>query len=248
MILFNPPSLLSFRFLSGAVLNEMAGKKGGENSKKVAGNARKAEAAAQKQAAEAAKQATEEEKTWQQGAKSISKKDAVDAKKADAARKKAERDALLAAEEQSQPSKLKGAGAKSAQKKNSPPSRGTLDLSELDDQGPHKEAALNASGIENALDALSVAAGPENTKIDRHPERRYRAAYTTFEARRLPEIELEHPGLRKQQRIEICRKEFDKSEWNPFNKASVSYDASREEIARVKEAEREKIVERLAEK
>jgi hypothetical protein len=40
MILFNPPSLLSFRFLSGAVLNEMAGKKGGENSKKVAGNAR----------------------------------------------------------------------------------------------------------------------------------------------------------------------------------------------------------------
>jgi hypothetical protein len=223
----------------------MGGKKGGENSKKASGNARKAEAAAQKQATEVAKQATEEERMWQQGAKSISKKDAVETKKADAARKKAERDALLAAEEQSQPSKPK---AKSTQKKSSAPSRGTLDISQLDDEGSHKETTLNASGIENALDALSVAAGPDSTKVDRHPERRYRAAYAAFEARRLPEIELEHPGLRKQQRIDICRKEFDKSEENPFNKASISYDASREEIVRMKEAEREKIVERLTEK
>jgi hypothetical protein len=172
-------------------------------------------------------------------------RDATEAKKAEAARKKAEREALLAAEEASQPSKAKGAGAKTAQKK----TRG-LDLSQLDDTAPasSKAAALNASGIENALDALSVTASSNNTKIDRHPERRFKAAYAAFEARRLPEIEQEYPGLRKQQRIEICKKEFDKSEENPFNQASVSYDASREEIAALQEAERKKIEARLGAK
>lgn len=64
----------------------------------------------------------------------------------------------------------------------------------------------------------------------------------------MPELEKEVPGLRRQQRIELVRKEFEKSEENPFNKANVSYDASREEIARLKEAERAKIESRLAEK
>jgi hypothetical protein len=38
---------------------------------------------------------------------------------------------------------------------------------------------------------------PNSQKIDRHPERRFKAAYKAFEERRLPEIEVEHPGLRK---------------------------------------------------
>jgi hypothetical protein len=121
-------------------------------------------------------------------------------------------------------------------------------LAQLDDDTATKGAALNASGIENALDALEIAASSDNTKIDKHPERRFKAAYAAFEARRLPEIEQEFPGLRKQQRIEKCRKEFEKSEENPFNKASVAFDASREEIAQLKEAERRKIEARLGEK
>ncbi|KAL1962562.1 hypothetical protein VTN77DRAFT_9437 [Rasamsonia byssochlamydoides] len=225
----------------------MAGKKGGENAKKAAGNARKAEAAAQKAAAAEAKRAAEEDKLWEQGAKSNAKKEAEAAKKAEAARRKAEREALLAAEEASLPSKAKGAGAKKAEKK----TRGTLDLSQLDgDSGgsSKKAATLNASGIENALDALSLATGTDTTKVDRHPERRYKAAYAAFEARRLPEIEKEHPGLRKQQRIEICKKEFEKSEENPFNQVHVRYDATKEEIAQVKEQEKRKIEARLAAK
>lgn len=85
-------------------------------------------------------------------------------------------------------------------------------------------------------------------KIDRHPERRFKAAYAAFEARRLPEIETEYPGLRKQQRVEIVKKEFEKSDENPFNKVNVAFDASREEIAAVREAERKKVESRLVSK
>ncbi|KAL4913527.1 hypothetical protein BDW62DRAFT_161172 [Aspergillus aurantiobrunneus] len=226
----------------------MGGKKGGgENSKKAAGNARKAEAAANKKAVEDSKRAAEEDKQWAKGAKSTSKKEDAEAKKAEAARKKAERDALLAAEEASQPSKpknTKAAGKKGA----AAPSKGTLNLSQLDDDSSadttKSKAALNATGIDNALDALSLTA-KDTSKIDRHPERRYKAAYAAFEARRLPEIEAEYTGLRRQQRIDIVKKEFDKSEENPFNQAHVAFDASREEIAAVKEAERKKVESRL---
>lgn len=216
-------------------------KTGGENSKKAAGQARKAEAAANKKAVEDAKRAAEEEKEWQKGAKSNSKKEDAEAKRAEAARRKAERDALLAAEEASLPSKPKGAGAKQAQKK----TRG-LDLSQLDDEpASRKAAALNASGIDNALDALSLTA-KDSSKIDRHPERRYKAAYAAYEARRLPEIEKENPGLRRNQRVELCKKEFDKSEENPFNQVHVAFDATREEVAAAREAERRKVEARLA--
>ncbi|ODH20023.1 hypothetical protein ACO22_06002 [Paracoccidioides brasiliensis] len=227
----------------------MAGKKGGENAKKAAGNARKADAAAQKQAALDAKKAEEEDREWSKGSKSNAKKDQTEAKKAEAARKKAEREALLAAEEASLPSKPKGAGVKSA-KKHAAPSRGTLDLSQLDDEKmtSYKKAApaINATGIDNALDALSLTTSTADaTKIDRHPERRFKAAYAAFEARRLPEIEQEQPGLRRQQRIEIVRKEFEKSEENPFNQVNVAYDATKEEVKAVKEAERRNIEGRL---
>ncbi|OQD78222.1 hypothetical protein PENDEC_c001G00552 [Penicillium decumbens] len=220
----------------------MGGKKGGagENSKKAAGNARKAEAAAGKKAAEDAKRATEEEKEWSKGSKSGAKKEDAEAKKAEAARKKAERDAQLAAEEASLPSKPKGAGAKSAQKK----TRG-LDLSQLDDEpGSRKGSALNASGIENALDALSLT-NKDTSKVERHPERRFKAAYAAFEARRMPEIEQEHPGLRRQQRMDLCRKEFEKSEENPFNQVHVKVNATREDIAQVRSQERTKTEARL---
>lgn len=165
----------------------------------------------------------------------------AEAKKAEAARKKAERDALLAEEEASMPSKPKGSGAKPAQKK----SRG-LDLSQLDD-GPSdkKGAALSASGIDNALDALSLT-NKDTSKVERHPERRFKAAYAAFEARRLPEIEEENPGLRRQQRIELCRKEFDKSDENPFNQVHVKVNATKEEIAQVRQQERGKTEARLA--
>ena len=155
---------------------------------------------------------------------------------------------MLAAEEAALPSKPKSAGAKAAPKK----SKGTLDLSSLDgspSDTSRKEPTINASGIDNALDALSLTTDPNSQKIERHPERRFKAAYKAFEERRLPEIEVEHPGLRKNQRIELCKKEFEKSEENPSNQAGiVRYDAEKEEVAEQKRKIREGVENRLAEK
>ncbi|KAE8452689.1 hypothetical protein EG329_013948 [Mollisiaceae sp. DMI_Dod_QoI] len=221
----------------------MAGKKAsGENSKKASGNAKKAEAAAQKAAQENAKKAGEEDQEWAKGAKSNAKKEAEAAKKAEAARKKAEKDAILAEEEKEARAVPKN--AKTAVKK----SKG-LDLSQLDDDGPKKATALNASGIDNALDALSLTADAA-TKIDKHPERRFKAAYAAFEERRLKEMEEDGSGqgLRQNQKKDKIRKEFEKSEENPFNQVSARYDASKDEVKELREQEKQKIEARLGEK
>ncbi|KAI4086191.1 MAG: hypothetical protein LQ344_007766 [Seirophora lacunosa] len=229
----------------------MAGKKAaGENTKKAA-----AEAAAQKSAVENAKKAAAEETEWSKGAKSSAKKEEASAKKADLARKKAEKDALLAAEEASAPSGPKN--KKTAPKKTSaaPPSRG-LNLNQLDDddnaEQPSEDKplhALNATGIDNALDALSLTTagggGSGGEKVEKHPERRFKAAYAAYEARRMPELEAEMKGLRRQQRIEVVRKEFEKSPENPFNQMRVGFDASKEEVREAREKEREKVEARL---
>ena len=177
-------------------------------------------------------------------------RDAVEAKKAEALRKKAETAALLAEEEKA----LKGpktGNAKSASKKTrddggSSKRRGTLDLAQLDENDDQQATPLKASGIDNALDALSLTTTPANGgQVDRHPERRYKAAYAAYEARRLPEIEAEHKGLRRQQRLEMVRKEFDKSPENPFNQVNARFDTSKDELNQIKSEERRKIEERL---
>lgn len=223
----------------------MGGKKGGENTKKVAGNAKKAEAASKKQAEVDSRNAAAESKEWAKGAKDASKKADAEAKKAEAAAKKAERDRLLAEEEASQPSKPKGANKKTAEKK----SKG-LDLAQLDDEPVStRSATLNATGIDNALDALALTNDSSETKLERHPERRFKAAYAQFEERRLPEIEKEHPGLRKQQRIDRCRKEFEKSPENPFNQVgNVRYDATKVDLAAEKDRIRSGVETRLGER
>lgn len=81
--------------------------------------------------------------------------------------------------------------------------------------------------------------------MDRHPERRYKAAYAAFEARRLPEVEEEYKGLRKQQRVEIVRKEFERSGENPFNQLSARFDTTKEEVRELRERERREVEERL---
>ena len=83
-------------------------------------------------------------------------------------------------------------------------------------------------------------------KIDRHPERRFKAAYAAFEARRLPEIEQENPGLRRNQRVELCRKEFEKSDENPYNTGLAGrFDMSKEEMAAAKKGERSRMEKNL---
>ncbi|KAG5930292.1 hypothetical protein E4U53_002269 [Claviceps sorghi] len=219
----------------------MAGKKT-DNSKKVAGNARKAEAAAQKAAAADAKQAADEAEQWQKGAKSNAKKESEAAKKAEAARKKAEKDALLKEEEASLGGRAEPKKSKAPVKK----SRG-LDLSQLDDANAHAPSALSATGIDNALDALSLATGTDDSKVDKHPERRFAAAFAKYEERRLAEMKADGSGvgLRLDQRKQRIRKEFDKSPENPFNQVTAAYNATRGDLEQVKAQEKAKIEKRL---
>ncbi|KAK0715756.1 hypothetical protein B0H67DRAFT_249651 [Lasiosphaeris hirsuta] len=167
------------------------------------------------------------------------------AKKAELARKKAEKEALLIEEEKSLPTKPAPKKSKAPVKK---PAKG-LDLAQLgsdDDEGGKKKPGIVASNIDDALDALDLDAGA-GTKIDRHPERRRKAAYAAFEERRLAEMESDGSGqgLRLNQKKERIRKEFEKSPENPFNQVSVDYDATKDDVAQLREAERIKTEARL---
>ncbi|KAI9684333.1 MAG: hypothetical protein M1829_002142 [Trizodia sp. TS-e1964] len=213
----------------------MAGKKSSnENGKKASGNAKKAEAAALKAAKENLKKTVVEDEEWSKGAKSNAKKEAADAKRDEILRKKAEKDALLAAEENEARATPKN--AKSAPKKSS---RG-LDLSQVDET----PSSLNASNISDALDLLDLAAS-NTVEPDRHPERRFKPAFAAYLARRMPEVEEESPGLRKQQRVDLIRKEFEKSDENPFNRVTAKFDDSKDDITEIRAKERAKLESRL---
>lgn len=86
--------------------------------------------------------------------------------------------------------------------------------------------------------------------MDRHPERRFKAAFAAFEERRLKEMEQDGSGqgLRQNQKREKIRKEFEKSEENPFNQVSARYDTTKEELKGIQTSEKQKIEQRLAEK
>lgn len=221
------------------------GNKGGDagdnTKKKPSASAKKAE---KQQIAEKQQKAAVDDQEWDKGAKSNAKKEAESEKKADAARKKAEKDAILAAEEKDARALPKN--TKTAQKKTV--SKG-LDLSQLDAPASSSKTApaLAATGIDNALDALSLTA-QDGAKIDKHPERRYKASFAAYQERRLLEMDQDGTGqgLRKNQKEDKIRKEFEKSPENPFNQVNARYDATKEEVKDLKAAEKSKIENRLA--
>lgn len=167
------------------------------------------------------------------------------AKKAEAARKKAERDALIAEEEKSLPSRSGPKNNKTAQKK----TRG-LDLSQLDgdDNDDSKPlAALNASGIDNALDALGLTDTKTNqVKIDRHPERRQKSAFEAFKERR--EKELEGAGLNHGALQSRIRKDWDRAPENPKRQMNAKFNSNKEEMAQLRAQANEETESRLADK
>lgn len=184
---------------------------------------------------------------WNQGSKKGNAKKETEAeKKAEAARKKAEREALLKEEEASLPTKPQNSKNRGADKIAARKSKGLDDfLSGID----NKESDLNVSGLDNALDALSLtnskATGNKND-LERHPERRYKAAYIAYEERRLPEYREEHPGLRLNQYKDLIHKEFEKHPDNPFNQVHVSYDANKRDVKGKQQEVRRGVETRLA--
>ncbi|KAJ3728336.1 hypothetical protein C8R42DRAFT_653482 [Lentinula raphanica] len=241
----------------------------GGNAKKESGRAKKAENEAKKQEAVAAEKEKKEAAAWEDGAKSNKDKAAKEEKRKAELARKAENARLLAEEEASAP-KAKAApkaGAKKAAKPQPKPAGpgaiaagGGLSSSAQDednakgqDEGPKEVESFHATGIDNALDLLEVvtakmdkaSVGSQAAGIERHPERRFKAAFEAYQERELPNLKQEHPGLRLQQYKDLLYKQFQKSPENPFNQTTVAYDASKDEKIQALNAKKAQVENRL---
>ncbi|BFZ55074.1 hypothetical protein PYCC9005_002113 [Savitreella phatthalungensis] len=219
------------------------------NAKK---RAEKVDAAnSRKEAETSAKKAAADDAYWSQGAKGDSKANKEADKKAELQRKKDEK-ARLEAEEDASNSRTASKGKKAPAKKGAPGIDDFLATAGLAPKGgpSKKQAGLAASNIDDAIDALSLTnkkGGPVSAMdIEKHPERRFKAAYTAFEEKRISEMKEEGLGLRLQQMKDLCYKEFQKHPDNPFNQVTARHDASKDELKAIAEHERRKTEQRLA--
>ncbi|KAF8589709.1 DUF1014-domain-containing protein, partial [Ramaria rubella] len=113
--------------------------------------------------------------------------------------------------------------------------------------------SFQATGIDDALELLTIvnaksdkaSVGQQAAGLERHPERRFKAAFEAYQERELPIAKQEHPGLRLQQYKDLLFKQFQKSPDNPFNQTLVAYDASKDEKVEALRKKKEQVEERL---
>ncbi|XP_063980594.1 coiled-coil domain-containing protein 124 [Diachasmimorpha longicaudata] len=195
----------------------------GENSKAVAARARKAAA---KEAEHSRKAQEAEDKAWEDDDKQIQKKkqkqEELERKRLQQLEKKAEAKALL----EQELATIKIGGKQSAAKisraeiMSATEKRNQVAMKKKEEEKPIEEnlnrivlEGETAHGIDEALSILSV----KDPEIDRHPEKRVRAAYLSFEERMMPIIKDQNPTLRLSQLKQILKKEWMKSPDNPLN-------------------------------
>ncbi|XP_067934766.1 coiled-coil domain-containing protein 124-A-like [Watersipora subatra] len=87
---------------------------------------------------------------------------------------------------------------------------------------PEEELVENINRLEVEGEARSVDAAigilsKDTPELDRHPEKRMKAAYQEFESRRLPILKAENSNLRLSQLKQMLKKEWQKSPENPLN-------------------------------
>jgi len=227
----------------------------GGNAKKESGRAKKAENEAKKKDAAATEKEQKESEKWTDGSKGGkgSKEEKEEKRKADLARK-AENARLLAEEEASAPAKVKTPPKASAKKGKDPKPAGPGAIAAGGLPSDQIES-YSATGLDNALDLLDVvtakmdkaSVGQQAAGIEKHPERRFKAAYEAYKEQELPKLKEDHPGLRLQQYQDMMYKNFQKSPENPFNQQVLSYDATKEEKVEALKTRKAKVEERLRE-
>jgi len=84
------------------------------------------------------------------------------------------------------------------------------------------EGAVEARSVEDAIATLSV-----DPKVERHPEKRMKAAFLEFEERELPRLKKENPNLRLSQLKQMLKKDWMKSPENPLNAAHLAYNTKK---------------------
>lgn len=208
----------------------------GENTKSAAARARKAEA---KAVADAKRQQALEDAYWQDDDKHVARKEQrkeeKEKRRLEMLERKKESQRLLDEED---------ARIKSKQAKSVPPAKvtraqieetlkkeeaekGTVEkpkthlempLEENINRRVLEEGEVEARSIEDAIAALSVG-----KELDRHPERRMKAAFTAYEEENLPRLKQENPNMRLSQLKQLLKKEWMKSPENPMNQRHASY-------------------------
>ncbi|XP_005815103.1 coiled-coil domain-containing protein 124 [Xiphophorus maculatus] len=213
----------------------------GENSKAATAKARKAEA---KAVADARKKKEEEDALWEETDKHVLKKeqrkDDKEKKRLELLERKKENQRLLDEENagiKGKAQKEAAAGGKvtraqiqeilqndqQQELEIKPIEKSHLEtpLEENINRVIAEEGSMEARTIEEAISVLST--GPED--LDRHPERRMKAAFTAFEEANMPRLKMENPNMRMSQLKQQLKKEWAKSPENPLNQRFASYNS-----------------------
>ncbi|XP_051508936.1 coiled-coil domain-containing protein 124-like isoform X1 [Myxocyprinus asiaticus] len=209
----------------------------GENSKSATAKARKAEA---KAAADAHKQKELEDALWEDNDKHVMKKeqrrDDKERKRLEALEKRREKQRLLEEEDsmikgkqtKEPPSKVTRAqieenqhsGQNVKETKEKEKSHLEMPLEENVNRIVLEDGTVEARTIEDAIAVLST-----KEDLDRHPERRLKAAYATFEEANMPRLKMENPNMRLSQLKQQLKKEWTKSPENPLNQRVATYNS-----------------------
>eukprot|EP00743_Colponemidia_sp_Colp-15_P001685 GILK01001841.1.p1 GENE.GILK01001841.1~~GILK01001841.1.p1 ORF type:complete len:235 (+),score=56.30 GILK01001841.1:50-706(+) len=75
----------------------------------------------------------------------------------------------------------------------------------------------HARGLDEAISALVLASSDGAPGQDRHPEKRLKAAYASYEEANMPILKAENPGLKLSQLKQLLFKQWSKSPENPLN-------------------------------
>ncbi|KAJ1777503.1 hypothetical protein LPJ77_002803 [Coemansia sp. RSA 2523] len=233
----------------------------GTNTKVAAANDRKALVKAEKDAKTRKAKEDKDAKDWQVGAEKTGKKDEQAAKRLEKLARKAEADKLLAAENKvnaaSKPSrpvaKLAPTVARGAEKKAAAKAQEQA-VAEEQNRPVQQFQARNIDDALSLMEAVnesvpeagqSASSAKKNALIDRHPERRFKAALEAFKDANYDLVKEENPGLRKQQIEDLLFKMFKKAPENPFNQVHAAHNATQDTISQMVESERQKLESRL---
>ncbi|XP_068626311.1 coiled-coil domain-containing protein 124-like [Battus philenor] len=201
----------------------------GENSKAVAARERKELIKLEK---EHKLKKTIEDSAWQDDddklKKKQQKKEEMEKKRLEQLKKKAEAKALLEKEMESIKGNVKAAPqpkitraqieqikerSQKAEPEKPVPSRVVVEEPPLEENLNRLQLEGEvAQSVEEAISILS-----DKADLDKHPEKRLKAAFTAFEEVNLPRLKAENPTLRLSQLKQMLRKEWIKSPQNPVN-------------------------------
>ena len=226
------------------------------NSKAEEGRARKAAAKEAQKEKERTKKAEHENKKWQEGTKDTSKKEVEEAKRLEKLIKKQERKVLEDQEckefvKAKVPTNIKLSISSASSVKDNDGSLSHSGSFNWSVSSQSEISALDtpeysASNIDDALILLESSNQlAASVSVEKHPERRMKAAFALFEMQEMPKLRAEFPTLRHSQLLERLYKLWQKSPDNPFNQLHVTHNITPEERNRIVQENMDKNLERM---